>query len=74
MTYLKLTITSFLFLMVNFSFAGTNLYTDSFGNTTGTVDGQSVNLYTDSFGNTTGSVGGKPINSYTDSFGNTTGR
>ncbi len=54
MTYLKLTITSFLFLMVNFSFAGTNLYTDSFGNTTGTVDGQSVNLYTDSFGNTTG--------------------
>jgi hypothetical protein len=32
----------------------TNLYTDRFGNTSGTVGDSSVNLYTDRFGNTTG--------------------
>jgi hypothetical protein len=54
--------------------AQTSLYTDSFGNTTGTKDGQSVNLHKDSFGNTTGTVGNKSVNTYSDSFGNTTGK
>ena len=53
--------------------AQTSLYTDSFGNTTGTKDGQSVNLHKDSFGNTTGSVGNNSVNTHSDSFGNTTG-
>ncbi len=55
------------------SFGQTNLHTDSFGNTTGTIDGQRVNLHTDRFGNTTGTVGGQRYNTHTDNFGNTSG-
>ena len=50
-----------------------SLYSDSFGNTYGSIGGNSVNLYSDSFGNTYGSVGGSSFNSFSDSFGNTYG-
>lgn len=73
MAFSKIVFTIFLFFISSFSFAGTNLYTDSYGNTTGTIDGQSVNLYRDAYGNTSGSVGGKSINTYTDAYGNTSG-
>ncbi len=53
---------------------GTNLHTDAYGNTTGTIDGERVNIHTDSYGNTTGTIGDYRINRHTDSYGNTTGR
>ena len=61
------------FLLPAILLAQTNLRTDSFGNTTGTIDGERVNLRTDSFGNTRGSIGDQRINTRTDSFGNTRG-
>ena len=47
-------------------------YTDSYGNTTGTIGGNRLNLNTDPFGNTTGTIGGGRVNCYTDPYGNTT--
>jgi len=37
--------------------AQNTLYTDKYGNTTGTIGNKSVNTYTDRSGNTTGTVG-----------------
>ena len=54
--------------------AQTNLHTDSYGNTTGTKDGQAVNIHKDSYGNTSGTIGGNSVNTHTDSYGNTTGK
>ncbi len=54
--------------------AQTNLQTDQFGNTTGTMNGERVNIQRDQFGNTTGTIGDRRINRHTDQFGNTTGR
>ena len=56
------------------SIAQTNLQTDRFGNTTGTMNGQSVNIQRDQFGNTTGRIGNNSVNTQSDQFGNTTGR
>ena len=55
------------------SFGQTHLYTDSLGNTTGTIDGERVDLYTDRLGNTTGKVGKQRLSTYTDSSGYTSG-
>jgi hypothetical protein len=49
----------------------TNLYTDRFGNTSGTVGDDSVNLYTDRGGYTTGSIGDESVSTYRDRFGYT---
>ena len=50
-----------------------SLSTDSFGNTYGSIGGNSYSSSTDSFGNTWGSVGGSSFSTSTDSFGNTYG-
>ena len=51
-----------------------NLYTDPYGNTSGSIGGQRYNTYTDPYGNTSGSIGGQRFNCYTDTYGNTTCR
>jgi len=65
---------AFLAALSGASIAQTNLQTDRFGNTTGTLNGQSVNIQRDQFGNTTGRIGDRSVNTQTDNFGNTTGR
>ena len=42
-----------------------DIYSDDFGNTTGTIGGDSINPYTDDFGNTTGKIDGRSVNCYT---------
>ena len=49
------------------------LYTDKYGNTTGTIGNKSVNTSTDRSGNTTGTVGSKSVNISSDRYGNATG-
>ena len=45
--------------------------TDMFGNTTGTIGGESFRSSTDMFGNTTTTIGGETTRCSTDMFGNT---
>src|SRR5262249_698735 len=61
------------FLQIPALHAQSSLYTDRFGNTTGTIGNDSVNMYRDRFGNTTGTIGNDSVNTYRDRFGNTTG-
>ena len=53
--------------------AQNTLYTDKYGNTTGSIGNKSVNTHTDRSGNTTGTVGNKNVNMYSDRYGNATG-
>ena len=52
--------------------AQNTLYTDKYGNTTGTIGNKSVNTYTDRSGNTIGTVGRKSVNISSDRYGNAT--
>ena len=74
------TIKSFIFLFILISLPSTlvkadslSLFSDSFGNTYGSIGNNSVNTYSDSFGSTYGSIGNNSVNTYSDSFGNTYG-
>lgn len=67
----KIIVVAFLFL-ASTVYANSSFYTDDYGNTTGTVNGQPYHSYTDDYGNTTGTVGNKSFHCYTDSYGNTT--
>ncbi len=67
----KLIIIGIIFASVISVQAQSRFSTDSFGNTRGTIDGESYRSHTDSFGNTRGTIGGKFFSCYTDSFGNT---
>jgi hypothetical protein len=53
--------------------AQNTLYTDKYGNTTGSIGNKSVSTYTDRSGNTSGTVGNKNVDMYSDRSGNTTG-
>jgi len=49
--------------------AQTHLFTDRFGNTSGTINGQSAHFFTDRFGNTSGRIGSRSIHCFSDRFG-----
>lgn len=53
--------------------AQSNLYTDKYGYTTGTIGNRGVNIYSDRYGNTTGTIGNQRIDTYSGRSGNTTG-
>src|SRR3546814_16484332 len=50
-----------------------SLYTDGFGNTSGTFDGERVYLRRDRFGDTHGPIGGAFVALHRDEFGNIRG-
>jgi hypothetical protein len=53
--------------------AQSDLYTDSFGYTRGTIGNDSVNLHDDAFGYTRGTIGNDSVNLHEDAFGYTRG-